>query len=296
MRFPISGRATALLAAAAAVAGLAALTSPREASAGPASRFLDPVVHDRAVRPDRGPFFSLRVHSMDAEAEAENLACFEYAAEDPLGGGARKYDLVRTAYKGRAAASDCDEILGVLLPPGATASYRVRAGTTRWIRREGPAGTPVGGFVGKMEVFADLTLASGETVSDVRLLELGLAGTTGLRPMRGNPDDATLLDEDRCRAPRHDEGWYLGRFDRRTLARYLGLEADDPERIAFVRSLARSLVGGTFEGRLEIDPDAASRLDYCYIAKAGWWFDGLAATDVRRSAVRRDPSETGTTR
>lgn len=298
LQFPMPqrGRAAALLAAGAVVAGASAALPSAEAEAGPVSRFMDPVLHQRPVHERNGPFFALRVHSMDVAAEAENLAAFEYACRDFVPGSEpERYDLVRTVFKGRVDPSECDEVMSLLVRGDAKAEFHARLGTTRWIRRSGPAGTPVGGFVGRMEVGATVTLASGEILPDLPILDLRLAGTTGLRPMRGNPDDATALDEDRCAAPRHDEGWYLGGFDRRTLLRVLAKDSDDPARIAFVRTLARTIVGGTFEGRLVLDPDPATdttpvRWDYSKIARAGWWFDGLAAADCKPVRARPSPA------
>src|SRR5262245_35105703 len=118
-------RVSAVLGAAAVVAGLSASLSPGEAEAGPASRFLDPVLHQRPIHPTNGPWFALRVNSMDVAAEAENLAAFEYACHGfAPGEDAKKYVLVRTYYKGSVAPSECDELLSILLPEGATARYR----------------------------------------------------------------------------------------------------------------------------------------------------------------------------
>ena len=281
--------ASALLASAVVVAGLSAALSPSEAEAGPVSRFLDPVLHQRPIHPRNGPYFALRVNSMDVAAEAENLAAFEYQCSFFPGRDPEKYDLVRTLYKGSVTPSECDEILSLLVPAGAEARYHARMGTTRWIRREGPMKTPIGGFVGRLEVSATMTLATTETLSEIPILDLRVAGTTGLRPMRGNPDDPTALAEGRCTAPRHDEGWYLGGFNRSTLIRVLARADNDPARIAFVRTLARTLVGGTFEGSIGIDPDATERWDYSKIAKAAWWFDGLAAADCRPHRDRPTP-------
>lgn len=286
-------RAAAFSGAAVVVAALAAFTSSGGADAAPLTKFADPGVHRRPVHAKNGPFFALRVHSMDVAADAETLSSFEYACDDFVAGGTpERYDLVRTLFRGTVTPTECDEVLGILVPKGAKAEYRARFGTTRWMRRAGPAGTPVGGFVGRMEVAATVTHADAAVETDLPVLDLRIVGTTGMRPMRGDPDDATLQDEDRCRAPRHDEGWYVGGFSRRTLAHLLEKgDADDAERIRYVRTLARAIVAGTFEGRLKIDPQPDDRFDYANVAAGAWWWDGLAGVDCRPAKKR--PADRG---
>ena len=121
----------------------------------------------------------------------------------------------------------------------------------------------------------------------IPVFDFHLAGTTGLRPMRGDPDDTSArTDEDRCTAPRHDEGWYVGRVERKALVAFAKELGDVDGVIKMLRTLDRSVLAGTFEGHLAITPDAESRLDYCDIEKGAWWFDGLLAWDARSARVK----------
>lgn len=272
-------------------AAAAAVWCADTASAAPESRaprLLDERVHARPIDPERGPVFALRCHSMDVRGESADVGCFEYACRDLVTGAPQKYDLVRTVTRGAAAGTDCDEVLS-LLP--IDAPIVAVMGQTRWMRRDGPAQTPFGAFLGDLYLAHD---RGGE--ADLRkhvFLSFKLAGTTGLRPMRGNAADATLLDEDRCRAPRHDEGWYIGNWNRdvlRALARRAeASDAEGAERLfRILRTLDRSVLMGTFEGRLAIEPTAESRFDYCEAAGGSWWFDGVMGYECP-DAVRPSP-------
>lgn len=289
----ISGGAAALVSLAAAGAAFWCADDAAAAPEGRPSRMLDDRTHARPIDGERGPFFALRCHSMDVRGTSENAGCFEYACRDLVTGEWETYDLVRTLTRGAAAPTDCDEVLS-LLPVGAPIVAAM--GQTRWMRRHGPADTPFGGFLG------DLVLAH-DVGGDLRkhvFLSFKIAGTTGLRPMRGNAEDATLLDEDRCRAPKHDEGWYVGNWNRdvlRAIARRVAeSDAEGSERLLrILRTLDRSVVMGTFEGRLAIEPDEESRLDYCNASGGAWWFDGVMGyecPDARRPVDPADPLPT----
>lgn len=274
-----------------AAAGSTASAAPRSDSPAAGRRaFFDARDHLRPVDAKRGPFFGLRVHSMDVTGDATNVACFEYVC-DGLRPGPQpeKYDLVRTVYRVRVAPTGCDEVMTLPLPPSADVrGYRGWMGQTRWMRRQGPGGTPIGGFVGRLEIAASV----GPLEREIPLLDVAIAGTTGLRPMRGDPDDGTLHDDGRCTAPLHDEGWYVGRIDRRALVAFAQELGEKDGVIAMLRAIDKSLLAGTFEGRLAITPDDEGRLDYCKIEKGGWWFDGLLASVCRPHAKASHAAET----
>jgi hypothetical protein len=260
----------------------AASAAPRGASVAVTARsraFFDVRDHLRPVDPVRGPFFGLRVHSMDVGGEAENLACFEYACDGLRPGSpAEKYELVRTAYKVRVAPGECDEVMKLPLAPTIDVQgWRGRMGQTRWMRREGPGGTPVGGFVGRLVIAA--LVGAGQR--ELPVFDIALAGTTGLRPMRGDPDDTTAVAEGRCTAPRRDEGWYVGRIDRRALFLYARELGDERGVIQMLRRIDRGLLAGNFEGRLGISAADDRSIDYSKIEKGAWWFDGLFAWKCR---------------
>lgn len=274
----------AAAAAALLAGGAAALAAPGDEDRPDtrSRRFMDARHHERPVDAAKGPFFGLRAHSMDVSAEAKNTGCFDYGCRR-LGGdrGIERYQLVRTVYDGAADPTECDEVFGIVLPEGVR--LRAVAATTRWIRNRGPAGTPFGAFLGDLAIGIVRDSEPGREV----LATFKLTGTTGLRPMRGNPDDASSLDEDRCRAPRHDEGFYIGSFNRRALVALLRLNAESGGEKGLepgeARLLDRSILVGTFEGRLAIEPDVAdaTRFDYCDIEKATWWFDGVMGYECR---------------
>lgn len=242
----------------------------------------------RAIDGDRGPFYGLRVNSMNLAAEASNVASFEYAIRGVLPGeGAERYQLVRTIWRGEAtAASALDEVLGIALPAGVNVRYPARMTTTRWIRDVGPNGrTPVGGFVGDLAI--GVTRADANDPNPVPLFALRVIGTQGLRPMRGDPTDATYSPEDRCAAPLHDEGFYQGGFDRRGLSLVARAAQSAGGDVQHYRTLLNSRIVGTFEGRLELAPYADPRPDrFAHLAKGGWWFDGLLGWKAKRVAIK----------
>lgn len=282
----MSVRSTALVlvvsaAAVAAVAQSAAHAGTRSASdAAPAGtrRFFDTQAHVRPLDLRRGPFFGLRVHSLDVGGNAETLSAYEYVAEALRPGAPReRYDLVRTLYRVNVAATSCDEVMGLPLPASADVrAWKGWMGQTRWMRRDGPADSPVGGFVGRLQIAA----AVGPLEREIGVLDVTLAGTTGMRPMRGDPDDATTRDEGRCTAPRHDEGWYVGRVDRKALLAWAREAGEDAEVVRRLRVLERSVLAGTFEGRLDASAGENGRVDYGTITAGRWWFDGLLAWEV----------------
>ena len=288
----VAGAVVAVVAASQAAAAPAASNAGPEVARG---RFFSPADADRALDVKRGPFFGLRVHSMDVAGEARNLACFEYVIDGLRPGPQPEtYDLVRTAYDVRVAQSKCDEVMGLPLPPTLEVKgWRGVMGQTRWMRRVGPASTPIGGFVGRLAVEAIVN----DVGRGIPVFDFHLAGTTGLRPMRGDPDDNTArTDEDRCTAPRHDEGWYVGRVERKALVAF-AKELGDVDGVAkLLRTLDRSVLAGTFEGHLAITPNDESRLDYCDIEKGAWWFDGLLAWDARNARVKNHSDDAAGTK
>jgi hypothetical protein len=155
-------------------------------------------------------------------------------------------------------------------------SYRAITITTRWIRDVGPNGrTPVGGFIGRMDI--DALVRIGDSQGYLPYLDFGLIGTQGLRPRRGDPDAAADENETtRCDAAFHDEGYYDGHFDRRGLKRLLGVVGDDPIAIARLRRLASTRIVGTFEGRTRLDEDREGLYDFCELDEVVWWMDGIA--------------------
>ena len=247
----------------------------------------DPADSVRKIDRKRGPFYGLRVNSMDLAAEATRIACFEYACDGLLPGeGAQKYQVVRSAWRGEITPNTaCDEVLGAALAPGANVRYPAHMITTRWIRDVGPNGrTPVGGFVGELAI----SVARGEGADAVKLplIALRVIGTQGLRPGRGDPDDLLTSNMERCSAPRHDEGSYHGGFDRRGLAFLANAAQEAGGDVEHFRTLANSRIVGTFEGQLSIDDTADARPDrFCNLTKGQWWFDGLLGWRCKRAAV-----------
>lgn len=270
-----------------------AATRPAKAVAVGGRRFFDVQDHLRPVDVRRGPFFGLRVQSMDVAGDAENVACFEYVC-DGLRPGPQpeRYEMVRTLYRVRVAPTDCDEVMGLVLPPAADLrAWGGWMGQTRWMRRAGPHGTPVGGFVGRLEIAALV----GPIERPIRAFDLTLAGTTGLRPTRGNPDETIATDDGRCTAPRHDEGWYAGRVDRHALRAFAKELGDERGVAAMLRTIDRSILAGTFEGRLAAEAADDGGPSYCKIEKAAWWFDGLLAWNCKARKVQTGGEADGET-
>ncbi len=164
--------------------------------------------------------------------------------------------------------------------------------TTRWIRDVGPnARTPVGGFVGRMDIDAVIAVGDGEGV--LPYLDFGIIGTQGLRPRRADPEATEATDEtSRCDAPFHDEGYYDGRFDRRGLRRLAGLVKGDELAIARLRRLAQTRFIGTFEGRTFLDDDRVREFDFCELDRVVWWMDGIAGFRCKRPPDVADESPT----
>lgn len=290
-----AGLAALLVTGTALAAGVAAPAQPAndaEDDGGPIDPptrggFCDAADAVRPIRRDKGPFFGLRVNSMDLRAEAKRVACLEYACHDLLPGeGSRRYQLVRNVWRGGVAPNEhCDETLAAPLPEGADVRYEAFLRTTRWVRDTGPNGeTPVGGFVGEMKI--DAARGSGEDTLRLPLVELRLIGTQGLRPGRGDPMDALASSDKRCSAPLHEEGFYQGGFDRRGLAflaRVAQLQGGD---VAPFRALAGARIVGTFEGQLTLgEADDARPYRFEDLASGVWWFDGLLGWRCRDAVV-----------
>jgi hypothetical protein len=254
--------------------------------------FCDAADAVRPIRRDKGPFFGLRVNSMDVRAEAKRVACLEYACHDLLPGeGSRRYQLVRTVWRGGVSPNEhCDETLAAPLPAGADVRYEAFLRTTRWVRDRGPNGeTPVGGFVGEMKI--DAARGSGEDTLRLPLVALRLIGTQGLRPGRGDPSALDLAAPDkRCSAPLHEEGFYQGGFDRRGLAFLARVAQEQGGDVAPFRALAGARIVGTFEGQLTLaESDEDNRpYRFCNLKSGVWWFDGLLGWRCR-DAVVGDP-------
>ena len=257
--------------------------------------FCDEADAVRAIRPDKGPFFGIRVNSMDVRAEARRVACLEYACRGLLPDeGSHRYQLVRNVWRGGVAPNEgCDETLAAPLPVGAEVRYETFIRTTRWVRDTGPNGvTPVGGFVGEMRI--DAARGTGDATIRLPLVALRLIGTQGLRPGRGDPSESAVALSDasdkRCGAPLHEEGFYQGGFDLRGLAFLARLARDRGDSIEPFRMLATARIAGTFEGTLTLDPTADVRpYRFCNLASAVWWFDGLLGWRCR-DAVVADPA------
>jgi hypothetical protein len=248
------------------------------ADAGPSrARFARDSDNDRTLDVRRGPFFGLRVNSMDVASDALVFACFRYRCPSLAPDGAPdRYHVVRSAQVDLDVdVGECDELLGRALGDRVV-SYRAITITTRWIRDVGPNGrTPVGGFIGRMDI--DALVRIGDSQGYLPYLDFGLIGTQGLRPHRGDPDaEADANETTRCDAVFHDEGYYDGHFDRRGLRRLLGVVGDDPIAIARLRRLASTRIVGTFEGKTRLDEDRASPYDFCELDEVVWWMDGIA--------------------
>ena len=184
---------------------------------------------------------------------------------------------------------DCDEILGRALGDRVI-RYRAITRTTRWIRDTGPNGrSPVGGFVGRMDIDAVIRVGDGEGV--LPYLDFGIIGTQGLRPRRADPEATEETEEtSRCDAPFHDEGYYDGRFDRRGLRRLAKLVDGDELAIARLRRLAQTRFVGTLEGRTFLDEDRAREFDFCELDAVAWWMDGIAGFRCKKPPEVDDES------
>jgi hypothetical protein len=241
---------------------------------------------NRPIDAVNGPFYGLRVNSMDFTADAKRVAEFDYTLAGFLPGDAdQHYQLVRTVWSGDVARdANCDEMLGLPFPADASVRFLGRMTTTRWIRDLGPNGkTPVGGFVGDFDV--DVTRAGAETVV-VPLLSLRVIGTQGLRPAMADPTLSTSGDTDRCSSPLHDEGFYQGVFARRTLFVLAKAAQASGDSFATYRQLANARIVGTFEGTLQLDPTADPRpYRFGALSKGTWNFDGVLGWRGRRTDV-----------
>jgi hypothetical protein len=240
----------------------------------------------KPIEHGKGPFYGLRVNSMDLAGDARRVAAFDYECEGFLPGEDKQtYQVVRTAWKGPITPNaSCDEVLAAALPKDAAVKYAGRLVTTRWIRDVGPTGTPVGGFVGRLEVLVGRTDvdADSEDAKLVPLLQFHVIGTQGLRPHRGDPDDAEASAEARCGAPLHDEGFYRGGFDKRSLKALAARFSDSNVGNRLVKTLAEAQIVGTFEGRLHLGASESEKAyDFAALDKAGWWFDGVMGWKCR---------------
>ncbi len=288
------------LTAAALVGAVAAgpFLSGSEAEARPSAardHFTRPSDNDRRIHPRRGPFFGLRVNSMNVDAAAKVLSCFTYRCKGlAMNAPVETYQLVRSIHVDpKVDATACDEIL-LSAFNGHKMRFRSTSRTTRWIRDKGPNGvTPVGGFVGHMDIDAVFVADDGATIR-VPYLEFRMIGTQGLRPHAGSGDVGASADS-RCASPYHDEGYYHGGLSVRGLRRILKEVGSDPANVAVLRRLHRNIVAGTFEGRIKL-ADGADDYDFCEIERVAWWFDGLLgyACRPRRTeapADKLDPPE-----
>ena len=285
--FQALGLAAALVTAAAWAADKTATDGPSTEGEGggappeDAAQFGD--VHDgvKTIKERGGPFFGIRVNSMDFAGDAKAIACFEYRCEGLLkSDNPEAYQVVRTAWKGPITPNvGVDEILGLPALPLTNVRYVGRMMTTRWIRDQGPGGTPVGGFVGDLRIAA-VDTSGGSTLPAIPIWAFRIRGTQGLRPSRGDPNDPNFDNSARDRAPLHDEGFYAGGVDKRTvraLAQLFGTRSD-PAADAVRRRLLNSRVIGTFEGTLRIGtlPVAETRgFRFCFMDAGAWRFDGV---------------------
>lgn len=289
--------AAVLVAAAAWLPGVEAAEAAGGRSANDHTRQLDP---ERPIDARKGPFFGLRVNSMDVTGEARTLACYEYTCPGLLPGEEpQAYQFVRHAFRRSLVRPlACDEILPLAFV-GHDVRYSADVLTSRWIRRRGPSGTPIGGFVGKLYVNATLEVADGDAERTVTIpfMDLNLIGTTGMRPGRSTGSDDPDAVDDRCDAPLHDEGWYQGRFHVPGLRKIEKLvRPDSAAHIRILRRLAGSVIAGSFEGRLVLAGSTTDESDHCDLAGARWWFDGLLGHRCRgvspdpRVEQRREPA------
>ncbi len=273
-------------------AALVPLVTPDVAHARPENAgFTRSADNDVTLQERRGPFYGLRVNSMDVDAEAKVLAVFRYRCPPLIENGrADTYHVVRSIQADRdVAVGDCDEILGTLLGDRAV-RYQAVFRTTRWIRDVGPNGeTPVGGFLGTMDIDAVVRFGDGEVL--LPYLDFRMVGTQGLRPRRGDPDTTPDADEvGRCDAPFHDEGYYDGVFDRRGLRRLASVVDGDALAIERLRRLAATRFVGTFEGRTFLDEARERRFDFRELERVVWWMDGVAGFRCRKAPDVADDS------
>ncbi len=289
------GLAAVLVGGAALSSALAAPPARAGGSRAPSSKasFTRASDNQQTLHRKRGPFYGLRVNSMDVDGKVVVLSCFRYRCPQLDGDGRPdRYTVVRSIHVDRDVdVTDCDEILGSALGDRAV-RYRAITRTTRWIRDRGPNGrTPIGGFIGRMDIDAVVKVGGGEAV--LPYLDFAIVGTQGLRPRRGDPDATEETDEkSRCDAPFHDEGYYDGRFDRRGLRRLAALVAGDELAIARLRRLAQTRFVGTFEGRTFLDEDRVRDFDFCELDRVVWWMDGVAGFRCRRPPEVSDESPT----
>jgi hypothetical protein len=274
--------AAGLVGAAAFLPGAAAAEVARGRSSNDHTRQIDP---ERPIDAKRGPFFGLRVNSMDVAGQARTLACYEYVCAGLLPRDEpESYQFVRHAFRHAGLQPlACDEILPVAFV-GHDVRYSADVLTSRWIRKRGPSGTPIGGFVGKLYVNATLPVQDGDAERTVTIpfMDLTLIGTTGMRPGRSSTADDPDAVTDRCDVPLHDEGWYQGRFHVPGLRKIEKLvRPDSAAHIRILRRLAGSVVAGSFEGRLALAPSSSDESDHCDLAGARWWFDGLLGYSCR---------------
>ena len=273
--------------AAAAVVALAAApfisASPAQAKnkrgKSAVASFANESDNTRPVSDTRGPFFGLRVNSMDVGAAVKVVACYDYRCPGIQPSTSETYQLVRSVQADRELTTNqCDEVFGPITDE--SIRYRVQASTTRWIRDIGPNGvTPVGGWIGRMRIVA-VVQGCEDSVHRSVLFDAGLIGTQGLRPRRG--DTTVTPDEsDRCSAPFHDEGYYQAAPHKPGLRLLKKHFEDDDVALAHLDAISKSLIVGTFEGRLGVDADAADPFDFCQLRKVGWWFDGVMAYRCR---------------
>ncbi len=273
-----------ILAAGALVAAVAALPlvlpAPDAQAAGdhtPRGPFLREADNDRSVHPVRGPFFGLRVNSMDIGGEVKVSACFDYkcAGLHPAS-TPQPYHLVRSGHvDNNVQTTDCDEVLRRAFGDREL-RFRAVTRTTRWIRDVGPNGvTPVGAFIGHTSIDAVFKNDNDVTVR-VPYMSFRLVGTQGLRPHRGSPDfDPDLNEDSRCHAPFHDEGYYQGGLNLRGVARLLRELKNDRAAVEILRRLRKSVIAGTFEGGIRLKAGRDDTYDFCELTEVKWWFDGV---------------------
>ena len=276
--------------AAAAVAAVAFATGVPRVEAAPRNDQTRQLDTDRDLRTDRGPFFGLRVNSMDVRGQARTISCLDYSCPGIRPGSPlENYQLVRHAFLDVDVAQLlCDEIL-VETFRGHDVTYAAYLVTTRWMRRQGPSDTPIGGFVGQMKIYASFVAPAGAVDRSFRvhLITTGLVGTTGMKPGLGE-------GRDRCDTPLHDEGYYQGYFEKKGLRKIQrALELTDGAHLRVLKVLAGVIIAGTFEGEIEIADDSQDPLDYCNIAAEGFRFDGLIAYKCKpsRPVTDRVPPE-----
>ncbi len=288
MRFTQSMQSTArsMAVAAVLVGGTAAapfvLTDDADARPGRGDYTSD-VDNRRPLHRKRGPFYGIRVNSMDFDGEAKVLASYSYRCP-PLGpdGTPEVYHVVRSIQADTDVdVTDCDEVLERAFG-GRDVTFSAVATTTRWIRDTGPNGTtPVGGFLGHMDL--DATFAGGpDGTVTIPMLDFRMIGTQGLRPRRGDPDASSDPGEvTRCDAPFHDEGYYDARVDPKGLRKLVRRFGDDNLVVDRLRRLGHSVIAGTFEGRTFLAADRERAHDFAELDRVVWWMDGVVGFQCR---------------